>query len=488
MTNCEPDCIVTTPVPATAPELNYSKVLSAETGGSKPGIAEPGETLTYTLTVENTGDEDATDVSIIDTFSYRKIIESAEPSVAQVFDPGTGITTPSVAGVFDPLTGVTTWSGLTVPAGGGTVQVTLAITLKDPLPDYVKQVTNTMTCPDPDDQACIVTTPTDADTYYGNITVIKRAEVHQVHRGDKVPYTIIVTNTAPVTTTTVTITDRIPSGFRYVAGTALLDSVPVEPTIDGQLLSFPNVTLVAQQSVELRLELLVLSSVKPGVHKNFANAMYVDGTFAGPDAIAEVVVAIDSIFDCSEILGKVFDDADRNGYQDEGEIGLPGVRIATVNGLLITSDRHGRYHVPCADIPEGRGGSNFIMKLDTRTLPTGYRITTENPRVIRLTPGKMSKMNFGAALGRVLRIDLTDEAFVSDGVELAEVWSAKLESVMDILRQEQTVLRLSYIDAGAEHDLAVERIDALKERIEAMWKASAGRYRLDIETQVETSR
>jgi hypothetical protein len=128
------------------------------------------------------------------------------------------------------------------------------------------------------------------------------------------------------------------------------------------------------------------------------------------------------------------------------------------------------------------------MKLDTRTLPTGYRITTENPRVIRLTPGKMSKMNFGAALGRVLRIDLTDEAFVSDGVELAEVWSAKLESVMDILRQEQTVLRLSYIDAGAEHDLAVERVDALKERIEAMWKASAGRYRLDIETQVETSR
>ena len=30
-------------------------------------------------------------------------------------------------------------------------------------------------------------------------------------------------------------------------------------------------------------------------------------------------------------------------------------------------------------------GSNFILKLDTRTLPTGYRMTTVNPETVRLT-------------------------------------------------------------------------------------------------------
>ena len=61
-------------------------------------------------------------------------------------------------------------------------------------------------------------------------------------------------------------------------------------------------------------------------------------------------------------------------YQDarlalEPEKGLPGVRLATVNGELITTE--GRYSVPCAMIPDAAIGSNFILKLDTRTLPTG---------------------------------------------------------------------------------------------------------------------
>ena len=51
-------------------------------------------------------------------------------------------------------------------------------------------------------------------------------------------------------------------------------------------------------------------------------------------------------------------------------------------------------------------GSNFIVKLDPRTLPTGYRVTTENPRKVRLTRGKMVKLNFGAAITRLVKLDL----------------------------------------------------------------------------------
>ncbi|WP_163269644.1 hypothetical protein [Chelativorans alearense] len=105
-------------------------------------------------------------------------------------------------------------------------------------------------------------------------------------------------------------------------------------------------------------------------------------------------------FGCSDVIGTVFDDRNGNGYQDAGEQGLPGVRLATVRGWLVTTDAHGRFHVVCANEEAGRIGSAFIMKLDARTLPTGYRLTTENPRAVRLTAAKTAKLNFGASIGR----------------------------------------------------------------------------------------
>ena len=80
------------------------------------------------------------------------------------------------------------------------------------------------------------------------------------------------------------------------------------------------------------------------------------------------------------------------------EEGIPGVRLATVSGLLIETDAHGRYHL--ADVDGGRfdRGRNFILKVDPETLPAGAVFTTENPRVVRITGGLMSRMNFGIRL------------------------------------------------------------------------------------------
>src|SRR5690606_36315816 len=110
--------------------------------------------------------------------------------------------------------------------------------------------------------------------------------------------------------------------------------------------------------------------------------------------VANAVVRIipDPVFDCAEIIGKVFDDRNANGYQDDGEPGIPNVRLATARGLLVTTDAEGRFHVPCAAVPNADRGSNLVMKLDERTLPSGFRVTTENPRDVRLTRGKMSKL------------------------------------------------------------------------------------------------
>jgi len=83
------------------------------------------------------------------------------------------------------------------------------------------------------------------------------------------------------------------------------------------------------------------------------------------------------------------------GVQEEG---LPGVRLATIEGLLIETDRAGRYHIEEIENVAWDIGSNFIVKVDPQTLPDGHEFTTENPRVLRLTQSLMSDISFGVRI------------------------------------------------------------------------------------------
>ncbi len=81
------------------------------------------------------------------------------------------------------------------------------------------------------------------------------------------------------------------------------------------------------------------------------------------------------------LIGKVFHDKNANGFQDNGESGIAGVRLATVTGLLMETDGYGRFHLPEMEEPQG-WSQNFIVKVDKASLPEGATLTTENPRVI----------------------------------------------------------------------------------------------------------
>src|SRR5690606_16062933 len=177
-----------------------------------------------------------------------------------------------------------------------------------------------------------------------------------------------------------------------------------------------------------------------------------------PEATAAIEVISEAYLDCGDVIGTVFNDENRNGYQDGGEEGLPGSRISTAQGMLVTTDRHGRFSVACADLPDARIGANYIMKLDPRSLPSGYRIISENPRTVRLTAGKVTRVNFAASVGRVVRIDLADAAFEPGGVDLRPEWNAKIMQLVQILEAEQSTLRMSYNGAEAERTLATRRM------------------------------
>ncbi|WP_143038445.1 DUF7507 domain-containing protein [Nitratireductor aquibiodomus] len=317
------------------------------------------------------------------------------------------------------------------------------------------------------------------------IQLYKSAQQARIRRGEQAHFVIRLVNGAGSVAAGLTVLDTLPSGFRYVAGSASMDGVSVTPQVSGRTVRFENISLAGHQTVEFRLSMLALSSAGPGKHTNTASVTDAGGTPLAPNAKAVVEILVEPVFDCGDVIGKVFDDVNRNGYQDEGEPGLPGVRIATVKGWLVTTDRHGRFHVACAMLPDQRIGSNFIMKLDIRTLPTGYRVTTENPRVVRLTAGKMTKLNFGASIGRVVRLDLRDEAFEPGGTDLVRQWEQGVDQLIGVLRKEESVLRLSYVDASADADLAGARLKALKALIGKRWREEGARYALEIETRVE---
>lgn len=312
------------------------------------------------------------------------------------------------------------------------------------------------------------------------INVIKTTPVVNASVGEFVPYTISVTNTTTTPFNNVDIVDVIPPGFSLVEGSGSLDGNSLQPNVNGNNLTWTPINLPASGTLEFKVILIVGSGVDVGEFTNQAFVSFAN-TRISNIGTATVRVVADPIFDCSDIIGKVFDDQNVNGYQDKGEPGIANARLATVNGLLITADDHGRFHVACADVPDAQRGSNFLLKLDERTLPSGYRVTTENPRVVRLTRGKLTKMNFGAAIHRVIRVDVTDQAFKTNGLELKDNWHQEFARLVDILRNGPAVLRLGYEITHEDKDLAKDRIENLTKTLKKLWKNNKCCHEVTIE-------
>jgi large repetitive protein len=302
----------------------------------------------------------------------------------------------------------------------------------------------------------------------------------ELHIGETVAYVITAQS---VGGGPVRIIDQMPAGFAYVANSATVNGVSVAPTTNLNTLTFNGLVPVAG-TVKLQLTLITTAAVATGSATNSAQLIdQNNGTVLGK-AKATVTIVPDAVFDCGDIIGKVFDDMNRNGYQDDGEPGLAGVRVATVKGQLVTTDKFGRFHVGCVDLPDSSIGSNFVMKLDTRTLPSGYRLTTENPRDVRLTAGKVTKLNFGAAITRIVKLDLNGAVFQTGSTKLLAAWQAQLATLIRTLESEPSTLSLNYYVDKEGNDLAQQRLNAVQNLIAQMWKHEGDNYKLPIETRV----
>ncbi len=103
-------------------------------------------------------------------------------------------------------------------------------------------------------------------------------------------------------------------------------------------------------------------------------------------------------FESPALIGKVFHDHNGNGYLDNQEQGIPGVRLFTIEGLMIETDAYGRFHILESHHKSSTyltNRSSVVLKVDQASLPENSRLTTENPRVLRLSNVIINKVNFG---------------------------------------------------------------------------------------------
>ncbi|NJN92962.1 MAG: DUF11 domain-containing protein [Anaerolineales bacterium] len=167
---------------------------------SKSDLFDPviaGGLLTYTIRYTNSGNANATNVIITDTFPASTTFnsESSTPSVT----PGSAIS------------GGRQWSLASLPGEGGTGEITLVMDVLSPqAPGTI--LTNVVSITSSEVSSLSLATETTTITSTPELHIIKLDDPDPVATGGYLTYTIIYSNTGNADANGVTVTDTLPSG------------------------------------------------------------------------------------------------------------------------------------------------------------------------------------------------------------------------------------------------------------------------------------
>ena len=237
------------------------------------------------------------------------------------------------------------------------------------------------------------------------IHLTKTASSDRLTVGEVVAFTVTARNDLTIPLTGVTLSDAIPAGFKYMAGSARLtragidgilgtpDDVTVTATVTGDRpIAIGPLDFATGESLRVTYVLAAGSGALQGIHINTVTPL-LSGAIAGNAATASVMLVSNPVLDECTIIGKVFDDANGNGRQDDGEDGVAGAVVALDDGTYAVTDEHGRYHLPALK-PGQR-----MLKLDRASLAAGAKV----PRpvsIVWLTPGLMATVDFAVSSPR----------------------------------------------------------------------------------------
>jgi uncharacterized repeat protein (TIGR01451 family) len=217
------------------------------------------------------------------------------------------------------------------------------------------------------------------DPISAEVFVTKQASKQTAAVGDFLQYRIQVENVdASGTVSDLLLSDQLPTGFRYVAGSlqvAGVSGVQPELSSDGEQFDLALGELSAGSSIALSYVVEITAGAKLGPARNRAS---VAGTGIGQSnvAFADVEVREDLLQSKAILIGQVYANGcpagdaatDAATMEQQTGQGLADIRIWLEDGTFVVTDIDGKYHL------EGLEPGTHVVALDTATLPGSHEL------------------------------------------------------------------------------------------------------------------
>jgi uncharacterized repeat protein (TIGR01451 family) len=287
--------------------------------------------------------------------------------------------------------------------------------------------------------------------------------------GDVVGYTIAMTNSSrSVHLDSIVLSSALPPGFAYVAGTSRLGTTAIADPSGSHILQWRlGDTLASGSALKITYRAIAgAGSIDgDGTTRAFATATSLSGDSALSAAVELAVDIRSGLFtDRGIVIGKIYYDADSNGYQDPGEDGIPGVELWMEDGTRVVTGEDGLYSLP--QIAPGER----VIRVNRGTLPTGSILHSSGTafagdalsRFVRISEGGIARADFHVlpptqgALGfsasrpridaigdtaTVLFVIRTDDPTKTKGILLSDTLPAGLHYDLTTLKVNGVLLR-----------------------------------------------
>jgi uncharacterized repeat protein (TIGR01451 family) len=262
--------VLTPPDPPSGPQLSVTKMdlLAVDVGGDTE--VNPGDTVEYTITVENTGDQPATAMRLTDPLPVG--VTLVPGSITAIGATVTG-TAPLIVEWPTLAAGTTQTISLRVTADPTNLEHTVvnqAIVASAELADVLSDDPASPGVADPTTTTIVpaVVPPGTPDLLLSK-TARLLAISPDAHPGDTIEYQLVVDNAGDAPATAVVMTDPLPAGVELLADSLALDggtSISLEPLV----VAFASLVPGDSRTVSFQVLVLPLAGSDPVTISNQA--------------------------------------------------------------------------------------------------------------------------------------------------------------------------------------------------------------------------
>ena len=218
--------------------------------------------------------------------------------------------------------------------------------------------------------------------------------------GDFVRYELTLENSSVAgTATDITIQDQLPTGVRFVKGSASIDGIDApDPIInsDASVLQFDISSLDVAERVKIFYVVEIISGKRNDELVNTATA-FAAGGLVSNESSAAIRLTEDLFRTTGTIIGRILEaDCSQDTFSEDQ--GIAGIRVYLEDGRYAVSDDGGRFHF------EGLTPGTHIAQLDTFTVPAYFDIVgcsgtpgysgSSDSQFVKLSRGSLQRADF----------------------------------------------------------------------------------------------